>query len=496
MQIKNYFLAVFLIVFITTLNPGAQNPSIIWFETYGGEGWEGTYWVEEAGRLENRGESGYIMVGSTHSFIEGYDDIYLIKTDANGFVEWEQFYGDDYHDVGYCVKPTMDGGYIVCGATWDASTYESDGYLLKTDAYGDTIWTGKYGGSRSELLSEVCQLSDGGYIAAGHIFEAAGYHTNIYLVRTDANGQLLWSREHGRLGYIDRAHSIQPANDNGFILCGWMNWSDVDCDVQLTKVDAGGNIDWTRNFGGDRYDKGFSVARASDGGYIIAGYKTVPDRNYHYKFYLIKTSIEGFVEWERTFGGTGGEHALSVRQTVDGGYIMAGHSSSFGQGGNDIYVVKTDVAGNLEWQDVFGDYSDEIGECIRQVSDGNYVITGHAETFNGAYHDAFLMKIRPGQVGLEEEMSEFTPHKFIIQQNYPNPFNSTTTIRYRLPGTSDVTIAIYDLLGREIETLFRGYKLAGSYQVVWNADNLKSGNYFYKIETDWYSETKKMILLR
>jgi len=496
MIIKNYFPIIFLIVVITTFNLRAQNPSIIWYETYGGEGWEGAYWVEEAGSMESRGEAGFIMVGATNDFDDGYKDIYLIKTDANGIVEWEQIYGDDYHDIGYCVKPTMDGGYIVCGATWDASTYESDGYLLKTDAYGDTIWTGKYGDSRSELFSEVCQLSDGGYIAAGHIIEPAGYYANIYLVRTDANGHLLWSREHGRLGYIDHAHSIQRANDDGFILCGWLNWSDVDCDVQLIKADASGNIEWTRNFGGNRYDKGFSVARAVDGGYIIAGYKTVPDRNYHYKFYLIKTSGEGFVEWERTYGGTVGERALSVRQTVDGGYIMAGHSQSFGQGGNDIYIVKTDGSGNLEWQDVFGEYSDEIGECIRQVSDGNYVVTGHAENFGGAYHDAFLMKIRPGQVGLEDEPSEIAPRTFIMQENYPNPFNSATTICYMLPGPSDVTIVIYDLLGREIETLFQGHKPAGSHQVVWNAGNLKSGSYFCKIESDRYSETKKMVLLK
>lgn len=497
MHIKNYFLVISLIVFTLAQNLPAQNPNMIWLELYGGEGYECTYWVEEAGSMDNRGETGFIMVGSTHPFGAGYyDDIYLIKTDANGIVEWERIYGSNGPDIGYCVKPTMDGGYIVCGATWDIDTFKSDAYMLKTDAYGDTIWSQRYGDSRDELFSEICQLSDGGYIAAGYIAESDGYHTNIYLVRTDTNGQLLWSREHGQAGYIDQAKSIQPASDGGFVFCGWMNWSDVDCDVQLTKVNASGDIEWTRYYGGDRYDKGFSVARASDGGYVIAGYKTVPDRNYHYKFYLIKTSNEGFVEWERTYGGTVGDRALSVRQTADGGYIMAGYSESFGQGGNDIYVVKTDDCGNLEWQDIFGEYSDEIGECIRQVSDGNYVVTGHAEDFGGAYHDAFLMKIRPGHVGLAEEMSEFTPHKFIIQQNYPNPFNSATTICYNLPGPSDITIVIYDLLGREIETLSRGYRPAGNHQVVWNPGDLKSGNYFYKIETGWCSETKRMLLLR
>ncbi|UCE66101.1 MAG: T9SS type A sorting domain-containing protein [Candidatus Zixiibacteriota bacterium] len=497
MHIKNHFPVICFIIIMTAFNLSAQNPSIIWFQTYSGEGWAGAKWVEEAGRRDDRGAPGFIMVGSTQQFVMGYEDIYLIKTDADGFVEWERIYGGDGPDIGYCVKPTMDGGYIVCGATRDIDAYKSDAYMLKTDAYGDTVWTKKYGGSRSARFYEVCQLSDGGYIAVGYIAESDGYHTDIYLVRTNTTGQLLWSREHGPADSIDRAVSIQPSNDGGFVFCGWMESpGGVDCDVQLTKVNAGGDIEWTRHYGGDRYDKGFSVARASDGGYVIAGYKTVSDRNCHCEFYLIKISDEGFVEWERTYGGARSDRALSVRQTVDGGYIMTGHSTSFGQEGNDIYVVKTDDSGNLEWHDIFGGHDDDIGECIRQVFDGNYVVTGHTEDFGGAYHDAFLMKIRPGQVGIEEELSEVAPQTFITQQNYPNPFNSTTKIRYNLHEPSDVTIIIYDLLGREVETLSRGYRPAGRHQVVWNPGDLKSGNYFYKIETDRSSETTKMILLR
>jgi hypothetical protein len=180
---------------------------------------------------------------------------------------------------------------------------------------------------------------------------------------------------------------------------------------------------------------------------------------------------------------------------VDGGYISTGQCW-FSEGGCNIYVVKTDGSGNLEWRHIFGEYGSEIGECIRQVSDGNYVIAGYLEHFGGANRDAFLMKIRPGQVGIEEEPSEITPQSFITQQNYPNPFNSTTKIRYNLHEPSDVTIIIYDLLGRKIETLYKGYRPAGNHQVVWDASDLKSGNYFYKIETGWRSESKKMLLLR
>jgi len=497
MRVKKYILAVFFTIFIKATYLSAQEPNVIWLNLYGGEGYESTYWVEEVSSIDNRGETGFIMVGCTHPFDAGYyNDIYLIKTDYRGIVEWERVYGGEYHDIGYCVKQTVDGGFIVCGGVWDIDTYESDGFLMKTGAYGDTIWTAEFGGLRSEALFEVCPLSDGGYIAAGFVEEPDGYHTNIYLVRTDANGHLLWSREYGQTGYIDHAESIQPASDGGFVLCGWMNCVGTGYDVQFIKVDSQGHIEWTRYFGGDRYDQGFSVARTIDGGYVLAGHKTVDDLNNNYDFYLVKTSSDGFVEWERTYGGTGGDRAYSVRQTVDGGYIISGASESFNQGGNDIYVVKTDNDGNLEWHDIFGDYSDEIGECIRPISDGNFVVTGHAETYGGAYHDAFLMKISPGQLGVEDEMVSPAPEKISLTQNYPNPFNSITTIRFSLSEQSDVSISIYDILGREIERIYNGHRPAGEYHIIWNANNYSSGIYLYKVEAGEYSKSRAMQYLK
>jgi len=497
MRVKKYFLAIFFIIFILATNLLAQEPNVIWLRLYGGEGYESTYWVEEVSSMDNRGETGFIMVGCTHPFDAGYyNDIYLIKTDYRGIVEWERVYGDEYHDIGYCVRQTMDGGFIVCGGDWDIDTYKIDGFLMKTDAYGDTIWIESYGGQRDEALFEVCPLSDGGYIAAGFVEEPDGYHTNIYLVRTDANGNLLWSREYGQIGYIDHAESIQPAGDGGFVLCGWMNCVGTGYDVQFIKVDSQGDIEWTRYFGGDRYDQGFSVARTIDGGYVIAGHKTVDDLNNNYDFYLVKTSGDGFVEWERTYGGTGGDRAYSVRQTVDGGYIISGASESFNQGGNDIYVVKTDNAGNLEWHDIFGDYSDEIGECIRPLSDGNFVVTGHAETYGGAYHDAFLMKISPGQLGVEDEMVDLAPEKISLSQNYPNPFNAATTIELNISENAEVLVEIYNILGEKLSTLHDGWLPSGNHKINWRASGLPSGVYFYKIGANSYSISKKMLLLK
>ena len=235
--------------------------------------------------------------------------------------------------------------------------------------------------------------------------------------------------------------------------------------------------------------------QTSDGGYIIAGYKTILVAPYHHDLYLVKTSSDGTVQWERTYGEIGSDCGNSVRETADGGFITAGVMETPVQGGCDIYIVKTDGNGDLQWFGTMSINGIDAGHCVKQTDAGNFVIAGSAFS-EGCIDDAFLMKISAEQVGVEEEPSEFAPGKFIMFRNYPNPFNTTTTIQYYLAEPSEVAIIIFDLLGREIETLFQGHKPAADHQGIWNTGNLKSGNYFCKIKTDRYSEAKKMVLLK
>ena len=492
---KNYLLAIFFIIFITAPILPAQNPNIIWMQIFGEGEFNCLYWVEQVGQGNYPDLPGLILAGCTKSYGQVHNDVLLIKTDGDGNTEWARTYGDSNNDAGFCVKPTSDSGFVVCGFFTGGGRSTSDGYIIKTDASGDTVWTRRYGGSGSESFAEITQTSDGGYIAAGYKTEPDEYHTDVYVVKTDSVGAVMWSREYGRPLFADHAKSILQTSDGGYIICGVRGGIETAFDVWLIKTDSGGNVEWNRTYGGGGYDAGYSVDQTSDGGYIVAGYKTMLVAPYHHDLYLVKTSSDGTVQWERTYGESGSDYANSVRETPDGGLIAAGLMETPVQGGCDIYVVKTDGNGDLQWFGTMSINGVDVGYCVRQTDDGNFVIAGSAFTFDYIF-DAFLMKISPGYVGIEDDMSEFVPGKFITSLNYPNPFNSTTTIRFSLHEPSEVTIDIYDLLGREVETLSRGYRPAGSHQVVWNADKFPSGFYFYRIEAGEYSESREMLYLK
>jgi ribosomal protein S11 len=175
-------------------------------------------------------------------------------------------------------------------------------------------------------------------------FGAGSY--DIFLLKTDANGNIIWAKTYGGTGY-DEAYSVQQTSDGGYIVAGYTRSFGAGYDdVFLVKTDASGNIIWAKTYGGTGYDKARSVQQTSDGGYIVAGYTRSFGAG-NYDFFLIKTDANGNIQWAKTYGGTDIDWASSVQQTSDGGYIVAGRTNSFGADSVDIFLVKTDANGNI-----------------------------------------------------------------------------------------------------------------------------------------------------
>ncbi|HKR06276.1 MAG TPA: hypothetical protein VJY62_16690, partial [Bacteroidia bacterium] len=205
------------------------------------------------------------------------------------------------------------------------------------------------GGLNHDWGASVQQTTDGGYVIVGLTLSLGAGNTDIFLIKTDTYGDLLWTKTFGGTG-IDEGKSVQQTTDRGYIITGITNsFSAAYYDVYLIKTDANGDILWTRTFGGIGDDYGYSVQQTTDGGYIIAGYTRSFGSGY-LDVYLIKTDINGDSLWTKTFGGAGDDLGLCVQQTSDGGYIITGNTfGSFGAGLNDFYLVKADSIGNLLW---------------------------------------------------------------------------------------------------------------------------------------------------
>jgi hypothetical protein len=357
-----------------------------WFKTFGGSDWD------SGSSVQQTSDGGFILVGTTTSFGAGGFDVWLIKTDASGNKLWEKTFGGIRDDRGHSVQQTSDGGFILLGWTESFDAREADVWLIKTDASGNIEWDRTFGGSDRDKGSSVQQTSDGGFILVGYTESFGAGWADVWLIKTDADGNKLWDRTFGGSG-LDSGSSVQQTSDGGFIIVGYTtSFGAGGFDVWLIKTDADGNKLWEKTFGGSRRDWGSSVQQTSDGGFIIVGYTTSFGAG---DVWLIKTDANGNKQWDRTFGGSDWDEGWSVQQTSDGGFIIVGWTWSFGAGGPDVWLIKTDANGNKQWDRTFGGSDWDWGFSVQQTSDGGFIIVGSTESFGAGEGDVLLIKSRP-----------------------------------------------------------------------------------------------------
>lgn len=311
----------------------------LWSKIYGGNAGD----FGEAVRQTTDG--GYVMAGITGSFGAGVEDIYVVKTNSSGDTLWTKTYGTIYDDLGLSIEQTTDGGYVIAGHTESNGAGKGDFYCVKLDAAGDTIWSKTYGGPKHDHAFCGTQTNDGGFIFVGHSVSFGGPTGGFYAVKTNASGDTVWTGVYG--GANDSyCYTVIQTSDNGYAIIGY-----TDCfgaggtDFYLVKTNSSGDTLWTKTYGSTNDDYSYGIDQTSDGGYIIAG-TTSGTGGLNPDILLIKTNVTGDTLWTKTYGGTGTDNGFSVEQTLDGGYIIAGTTSSFGNGKYDVYLIKTDANGN------------------------------------------------------------------------------------------------------------------------------------------------------
>ncbi len=309
-------------------------------KTFGGSSHDYGYSVQETS------EGGFIITGRTNSYgAESSADVWLIKTDQNGNEEWNKTFGGSSGEIGYSVQETSDGGFIIAGYTYSYEAGEFDVWLIKTDTNGNEEWNKTFGGSGNDYGRLVQETSDGGFIIIGFTTSYGAGSTDVWLIKTDQNGNEEWNKTFGG-NSVDVGYSVQETSEGGCIITGWTySYGTGDSDVWLIKTDQNGNEEWNKTFGGSDDDYGKSVQETSDGGFIIAGY------TYSYgaeesDVLFIKTDQNGNEEWNKIFGGSGVDAGNSVQETSDGGFIITGYTYSYGAGSTDVWLIKTDQNGD------------------------------------------------------------------------------------------------------------------------------------------------------
>jgi len=333
-------------------------------------------------------------------------------------IQWQKSLGGSNDDEAYAIKQTRDGGYIIAGASASQdgdvtgnhynSQFPEDFWIVKTDACGTLQWEKSFGGTGRDIAYSVQQTSDKGYIVAGFTNSTDGditvYHggaSDFWVIKLDTLGSVKWQETIGGSGE-DGAQAIQQTSDGGYVITGWSSSNgdtagDHDFDYWVVKLDTGGAVKWQKLYGGLNDDTPFDIQQTSDGGYVVAGYSQSNDGDVtgHHggtngsDYWVIKIDTGGVLKWEKSFGGTQDDQANAVRQTPDGGYIIAGYTSSSNgdvtgnNGAYDYWIIKTDTGGNVQWKNCYGGTSNDQAFAISVLSSGNYLVAGTAYSNNG-----------------------------------------------------------------------------------------------------------------
>jgi len=357
----------------------------VWSRTFGGVNRDyGTSVLQTS-------DGGFAVAGITHSYGAGIDDAWLVRTDAMGNKLWDRTYGGASRDNALSVGRTTDGGFILTGSTSSYGAGEYDVWLIRTDATGTRIWDKTLGGSEWDDGCSVVQASDGGFVVVGSTQSFGAGDWDAWLIRTDATGTRIWDRTLGG-SEEDYGQSVVQTSDGGFLVAGSTRSRGAGGeDVWLIRYDAAGGLLWERTFGGANNDDAQTVARTSDGGFVVTG-GTSSNGAGGDDVWLIRTDSAGNRMWDVTFGGAGLDHGSWVEQTNDGGFIVTGSTASYGAGGEDVWLIRTDAAGNRLWDKTFGGTGDDAGSGVAQTEDGGFIVAGRTSSYGAGDADLWLIR--------------------------------------------------------------------------------------------------------
>lgn len=377
------FMALMTGIVVLPSMVGATVPVEQWNKTFGG--------VNNDGMTSGQQtlDGGYIMAGYTDSSGAGGKDVWLIKTNSSGVVQWNRTFGGALADYANSVQQTSDGGYIIAGYTSSfglASGHGANAWLIKIDDNGTEEWNKTYGDVSGGSAKFVRQTSDGGFIFAGSktVWGWTDTWSVLWLLKTDSMGNIEWNKP---LGYFGGANSVQQTFDGGYILAGTAaDTGNGASYALLLKFDSQGNTQWNNSFNKTAGNYVNFVQQTANGGYVVAGIKL----NH---VWFVNINSNGTEEWNRSFGGAGTDNGLSVMQTLDNGYVLAGMTGSFGAGSYDFWLIKTDSNGSHQWNKTFGGPQSDAGYFGQQTSDGGYILGGYTNSFGAGGNDAWLVKI-------------------------------------------------------------------------------------------------------
>ncbi len=466
-----------IVLFILPLISAAQVDTVARYYTFGGTN------NDAAEEIKATLDGGYIVIGSTSSYSAGNTDAYLLKVDSNCTYEWSRALGDSNNDWGYSVEQTHDKGYIIASTS---NSYGNGGYdavLMKRDSLGDFVWTRSYGGNDWDFVYDVVQTYDSGYAFCGETYNNSQGFSDVWVVKTNVYGDTLWTKTIGG-ALIDRANAIIETSDSSIVVAGITNTNTDSTQVYVLKFSNTGTLLWDSIYGDSLYENVNNIIEANNGDYVLNGSTTTFNSNVDLDFYMLRLNKDGLLQWERYYGSVGNEECFDLFEEPNGDFFNVGYTEASGGGMKDFMLFKVNSGG--WWAGLgptYGDGYDDVAHSVAIGNNGDICMAGFSYSFGNGLKDFLLVRLDTVILNPDVVVNNYVdtiPLNVLVTGNenlddikiFPNP--ATTVISVDI--NFDCQVNIINMLGqiKQSQRLFQGVNYL---QIV----NLDSGVYFLEI---------------
>ena len=346
-------------------------------------------------------DEGIILVGRKQELINGQTDLWAIKTDEKGLVEWEKTFGGNFDEDGYDVISTSDGGFLFVGHTWSFGLSQQV-YAIKTDFYGNLIWEQTFGGATWDVGESIIELKTGGFLIAGHSNspKISSGNTDIYLIKISNEGALIWEKGYGNLNFPNHewAYDVAQLEDESFLVVGARDrYEQGSKNALIIKVNKDGGLLWEKEITtkNNTSEILYSISEAKNGKFYICSTNNSTNNLDQFQPEILVIDIEGNIGWRRTFLANGKSyHRFKSSATNNGDVIIIGTSSAKASIGNneDAFMTKVDTNGNILWSLSYGTYdNDDWGWSVFEANDNNLIFVGSTKSYGASLFDIFLV---------------------------------------------------------------------------------------------------------
>lgn len=459
-----------------------------WSYTYG------TSFSEGAKAICQSPDGGYVMAGNTFATGEGETDILLIKTDGLGNQQWSKTIGGPQFEYAYDIKYGKNGGNLIAGYTTSSGAGGKDMYIGKTDANGNLVWSKTFGGPGLDIAHCIVETDNLDLLIAGYTESFGKGKGDIYLIKTDQDGNVCWAKTFGGTE-AEMARKIKLTKDGNYLLLGTTGSKGAGkSDFNLIKLDTAGNIIWDKTYGSANYQDAFDVIETSDKGFAIVGHGDIHGTDLNQVF-LVKADSNGVKKWAKTYGSSFNyyDYGKSLAELENGNFLVCGNTKQRTDRKNDAWLFCIDANGVKLWDTIIGSNGSDWITALVETEDHGFVLTGQTNSSGEGSFDTWLFKISNPLVTIQP--SGYNPNSEPIWIN-PNPFRHTTQIQVWVPAFQNGSVSIYNSTG-ELIKIYPELK-PGTHKLAWNTGKFQndldgSGIYYVTLQLDKKKFVKKVL---